>query len=401
VAAACLFGGCAAAGAAKSVSPSAVVVGVVGESGGVNVLHADFRTADGRTPAYPSGMPRPVMIALPHIASFASSRAALERGPLGHLKPGVLYGVAGTRLLVVNAGSGPYDAAQADAVHATGVADALTGTRYGTDPNALVVVVLTNGNELASYHWLAQQSWVDIASTSDYEISTTADPTQCAGAADVRAWTAAGHQLFSSAGNTTDQPEPLVSPNGLPETYVVGGVTAQGKTWTPGQTTETDPFYEFGNVVRPYETGELYSFKAAAPDSPTGTQHFGGTSGATPRTAGWAATLIAHARAALRQTGPVRGALAAGPHRPLRGPLRDGRFTRTELTTLLHEVAMPHSGLPDGAQYAAEGFGALNASAIARAMRILDGTVSQPTRPGDEQADALAHQARAVLLDRC
>ena len=125
-------------------SPAPVVVAVLGEAGGVNVLHQDFRTPDGQTPAYPVGMPRPVMVALPHSGDFTSQREVLEAGPLGHLKPGVLYGVAGTRLLLVNAGTTPYDGVQVNALHATGVADSITGTRTGTDPKALVVLVLSN-----------------------------------------------------------------------------------------------------------------------------------------------------------------------------------------------------------------------------------------------------------------
>jgi len=397
----CLVSGAVAAQGRPAVSTPPVVVAVVGEPGGINVLHQDFRTPDGRTPRYPAGMPRPVMVALPRGGSFSSQWATLRRGPLGHLEPGVLYAVAGTRLLLVNTGASSYDALQSDAVHATGVADAVTGSRYGTDPHALVVVAFTGGLYADSYSWLVQSPWVTLATTSDYEISTTADPTQCAAAAPVRAFTDAGHQLFSSAGNTTDQPEPLFVPNGMPQTYIVGGVTGSGQTWMPGQTNETDPFFEFGNVVRPYETGELFSFPAAAPDSLAGTQHFGGTSGATPRTAGWAARLVAHAREVLHQTKLASGVLASGPVKRARGPLSDGRFTRDELVALLHAVAVPHSGLPDGAQYAAEGYGALDAAAIKHAMQILDGTATAPSRPGDDQADAAAHQVRAAVVSRC
>jgi len=391
----------ATAAPARALSAPPVVVAVVGEVGGINVLHQDFRTPNGKTPVYPRDMPRPVMISLPRAGSFGPDRAALERGALGHLTPGVLYGIAGTRLLVVNAGATPYDAVQTDAVHATGVADAVTGTRYGTAPDALVVVAFTNGGEADVYSWLARASWVDIASTSDYQLSTTSDPTQCRGAADIRAFTTAGHQLFSSAGNTTDQPEPLIAPNGLPETYIVGGVNSAGQTWTPGQTSETDPFYEFGNVVRPYETGELYSFPAAGPDTVSGVQHFGGTSGATPRTAGWAARLIARARALVHQTGRVSGALAAGPRRLARGPLNDGRLTRAELVTLMHDVAVPHSGLPDGPAYALEGYGSLDAAAIEHAESILAGTATEPTRSDDDKADTAAHLARTAVFTRC
>jgi hypothetical protein len=378
-----------------------VVVAVVDEAGGVNVLHQDFRTADGRTPAYPVGMPKPVMVRLDTAAGFTQARAEAKDGPLGHMRPGVLYGVEGTRLLLVNAGSDPYDALQTDALHATGVADSITGTRHGTDPDALVVVVLSNLG--GDYAWLqANRSWVDLASASTYTLETTRSPTQCDGAREVRVFSAAGRQFFSSAGNTTDPQEPFIAPNGLPETYIVGGVDTAGRTWAPGHPEESDPYWAAGNVVRPYETGELYSYPAAAPDSVTGTTHFGGTSGATPRTAGWAARLVAHARRTVRQSGPAAaGALASGPRHTSRGPLADGRFTRTELIALLHAVAVPHSGLPDGPAYAAEGYGALNASAIAKAEAVLDGTQPQPDRAADDQVDAAAHQVREVAFRRC
>jgi hypothetical protein len=386
-------------GPAEGAAP-AVVVAVVDEPGGVNVLHDDFRTRDGKTPAYPPGMPEPVMVSLPH-GSYSAARAAAQDGPLGHMRPGVLYAVAGTRLLLVNAGTSDYDALQTDAEHATGVADSITGTRHGTDPDALVVVVLSNFEGV--YPWLAaNRSWVDLASASSYTLETTGSPTQCGGANDVRRYAAAGRVFFSSAGNTTDPQEPLIAPNGLPETYIVGGVDSAGNTWTPGHPEETDPYWTVGNVVRPYETGELYSYPAAAPDSSGGTVHFGGTSGATPRTAGWAARLVAHARTTVRQSrASAAGTLASGPRQTRSGPLADGRLTRAELVAVLHAVAVPHSGLPDGPAYAAEGYGALGAAPVARAERILDGVEPMPSRRADDAADAGARQARAVAFMRC
>jgi hypothetical protein len=377
------------------------VVAVVGEAGGVNVLHQDFATPDGRNPVYPGDMPTPVVIPRPRSSVFSSARQTLEQGPLGHMRPGVLYAVAGTRLLLINVGTTGYDGIQSDALHATGVADSVTGRKHGRDPDALVVVVLSD-NQDTVYSWLAHNTWVDLASTSDYSIRTTSSPTQCVGAADIRTFTTAGRLLFSSAGNTTDQPEPLVAPNGLPETYLVGGVDAAGNTWKPGHTEESDPYYAAGNVVRPYETGELFSYQAAAPDSFTGLTHFGGTSGATPLTAGWAARLVAHARTVLADPGGRHaGVLAAGPHRPSRGPLADGRLSNAELRDLLHAVAEQHSELPPGVAYAAEGYGALNSHTLALAEGILDGTASAPSRVADDQADAAARQTRTELFARC
>jgi hypothetical protein len=390
------------AGPARQRVTEPVVVAVIGESGGVNVVHHDFRTHDGHNPRYPDDMPTPVMISLPARGSFATQMHTLAAGPLGRMRPGTLYAVAGTRLLLVDVGTTSYDGVQPDALHATGVADSVTGTRVGTDPDALVVVVLSNESR-RSYTWLAAQRWIDLATTSDYSIGVNSDDTlQCYGAAQSRRFAATGRVLFSSAGNTTDQPESLVAPNGLPETYLVGGVDASGNTWLPPHPSESDPFYAAGNVVRPYETGELYSFTAAAPDSLDGWTHFGGTSGATPRTAGWAARLVADARRLLRSpAATTRGALAVGPHPVQRGPLADGRLTRDELIRLLHAVAVPHSALPDGASYALEGYGALNAAAVRHAERVLDGADPTPDRAADDAFDARAHQLRAAYFARC
>lgn len=402
IAVAALLGATTAAADARPTAPvPAVVVAVMGEPGSVNVLHGEFRTFDGRDPRYPAAMPRPVRVELPASGSFEDRLAALKAGPLGRMRPGVLYAVAGTRLLLLNASDQPYDGVGQDRVHATGVADSVVGRSVGTAPDALAVVVLGGGTD-AAYGWLAGQPWVDIASTSDYTVETLPDPSQCIGSAPARAFARSGRVLFSSAGNTTDQPEALVSPNGLPETYLVGGVDATGATWRPGHPEETNPYYAAGNVVRPYETGERFSYQAAAPDSLTGLAHFGGTSGATPLTAGRAASLVRHARQAVAATGgSADGALAAGPRRTARGPLADGRLSRDELVALLHGVATQHSGLPGGAAYAAEGYGALDDAATARAISVLNGTQALGVRPADDAADATARKARQVLFSRC
>jgi hypothetical protein len=390
-----------AAGARPAGSAPPVVVAVMGEPGSVNVLHQEFRTADGRDPAYPPGMPRPQQVSLPAGGSFDDQLAALKAGPLAHLRPGVLYAVRGTRLVLLNVGSTSYDAVGGNAVHATGVVDAVVGNTVGTAPHALAVVVLGGGNDTA-YRWLANQGWVDLATTSDYTVSTTSNPSQCIGSAPVRAFSRSGRILFSSSGNTTDQPEALISPNGLPDTYLVGGVDSTGATWRPGHPEESDPFYVGGNVVRPYETGERFSFQAAAPDSLSALVHFGGTSGATPLTAGWAARLIQHARDVVGATaGTSGGALATGPRHSRRGPLGDGRLSRDELVALMHAVAEQRSGLPGGVAYAAEGYGALNVAAIGRAEQILNGRQILPTRAADDSADAATRQLRQAVFSRC
>jgi hypothetical protein len=395
------------ASSAPRVAPA--VVAILGEPDPLNVLHSDFRTRDGRDAVLPAGMPKPVRVVLPRSGDFDARVEAVAAGPLGHLKPRTLYYVAGTRLLVYSApnaaGSIQTDAVSGDRLHATGVVDAAIGRRHGTAPDALAVFVLGGG--AAPWDWVASQAWIDIASTSDYgppQLALSGDSDTkvrlCEGAAAVRSMVAAGRVVMSSSGNTTDPPEALMSPNGLPEVFQVGGVDATGRTYLPPHPAESDPWYAAGTVVRPYEVGELYSFMAAGPDSFDGTAHFGGTSGATPRVAGWAARLVEEARR-ITGGGPVRGALAAG-RRVSRGPLADGRLTGGELTDLLRHVAMPAEPASPG-RYFVEGYGAVNARAVAAARAVLRGSKVAPARPDEDTAAASTRQARAALFNdaRC
>jgi hypothetical protein len=218
----------------------------------------------------------------------------------------------------------------------------------------------------------------------------------CVGGDAITDMTSNGRLVFSSSGNTTDASEELSSPNGLPDVYLVGGVDADGKSWRPGHMEESDEFYRYGNVMRPYETGERFSYESAASNSYDGTAHFGGTSGATPLTAGWAARLIGEARALLDAPGGERGVLAralAGAVLPARGPLSDGVFTRDELIALMHHTAIP-AEQPSAARYFIEGFGAFTPVSFARATEILRGSAEEPARPDEDAADAEVRQLR-------
>lgn len=375
----------APAGAAPPRVPARPVttIAIVGDAA-INPLHVEFRTRDGRDPAYPAGMPKPVRVTLPK-GSFADAMATLAAGPLGNPKAGTLYAVAGTRLLVyATPGSGSLVAPGDGRLHGTGTAASAAGSRTGTSPDSLVVFVPRT--TAAAYGWLAAQRWVDVASTSVYSIPTTE---QCQGAAEARAMHQRGGLLFSSSGNTYDYVEPFSVPNGLPEVFQVGGVDAAGRTWLPPHPGEESPFFAAGSVVRPYETGARYSFRAASGDSRDGTQPFGGTSGATPTVAGYAAELIAEARRLLRSPGGRR-----------RGPLADGRFTRDELVALLHATATPFEA-PGTHRYALEGYGATGATSHALALKVLRGQATAPARAAEDAEHARAESLRAAHTARC
>ncbi|MFN2540055.1 MAG: S8 family serine peptidase [Mycobacteriales bacterium] len=388
-------------------SPTAVIA-FVDESPGINLLHHDFATADGRDVVLPAGMPAHTVVSLPRTGSFAQRLAQLAAGPLGHLRPGVPVYVRGTRLIVVTAPGSTVpvtDVLAGDRLHATGVVDSAIGRRYGTAPAAIGLLVL--GSAPSAYEWVASQPWVDLVSTSGYDLpqlqaSSGAGPTAqlCVAAAAVHAITASGRVVFSSAGNTTDTAEQVSVPNGLPDVYQVGGVDRSGATYLPPNADEGDPFYAAGTTQRPYDTGELYSFPAASPDAFDGSVHFGGTSGATPRTAGWAADLLIEARRLLRATPnrttrvglAVRGRTGSRlPH----GPLADGAFNGRELVDVLLHVAQPAAPATP-ARYFVEGYGALGSAPVSLGRRVLGGTTALPTRADEDSAYALVHRARAA-----
>ncbi len=385
----------ASAGAEPAPKRPVTTIAIVGDAG-VNPLHDEFRTVDGRDPAYPPGMPKPVRIALPRTPDAEAALAELREGPLGDPKPGTLYAVAGTRLLIYAPPGEP--GVLEDRAHGTGTASSAGGRTIGSSPESLIVVV--PGTRDSSYDWLARQRWIDVASTSVYAIRTTE---QCAGAAGARALHADGGLLFSSSGNAYDYYEALSIPNGLPEVYQVGGVDRTGRTWLLPRPEENEPLFALGNVVRPYETGARYSFPAASPDGRTGTQPFGGTSGATPTVAGYAAELVAEARRLLKATGPrTATALAVrrpGTALPRRGPLADGDFTRDELVALLHNSAMPAETAPR--RYLLEGFGATDKRSHQLALAVLRGQTASPDRDADREVHVQAERLREQLTSRC
>jgi hypothetical protein len=404
----CLTGPTAAssahAAAPATTGRPTTIIAIVGDSA-INPLHVEFRTHDGRDPAYPRWMPKPIRIPQPHARTFAAAITELESGPLGHPQPGALYALAGTRLLIyatpgisnlIDDGKDPQGDVRA---HGTGTAAAAVGLKTGTSPDSLIVFVPSAGEP--AYGWIAKQRWIDVASTSAYDIPTTG---QCDGDAGARALYRDGGLLFSSAGNTADYYEPLSAPNGLPEVFQVGGVDSTGRTWLPGHTDAGSPFFTAGSVVRPYEVGARYSFNSAGPDSYSGQQLFGGTSGATPTVAGYAADLIAEARRLLGSTGPrtdtALATLSPGRRAPRTGLLSDGRLTRDELVSLLHHTAIPHE-TPSSGRYDLEGYGAATQESLRLGLRVLQGQTHEPSRPDEDRANQQAEALRGQLTSRC
>lgn len=375
--------------------PSSIIAII--EGGGVNVLHSDFRLPPGKRLSLPPGMPKPQWVSLPSTGSFEARLEAAQRGPLGNLEPGKLYWIRGTRIGVFIPKGSHVASVLEDRGHATGSVSAAIGLKHGTNPDALAIVLPDKSPQ--AWKWLARQTWIDLVSTSYYTMFDSGAGTRatCPEHRYIKKIADSGRVVFTSSGNV-EQVGMGHTPSGSPYSYQVGGTDSNGRTYIPGiggaegSTTPT----------RPYETGDRFDFPAADADSLHGSMDFGGTSGATPSTAGRAAEVLAFARQLLQSTstGVRDGALAATrtAHRlPRTGPLADGRLEAGELTDLLHHVAIP-SEPETPARYLVEGYGALNKPAIEMAKRVLSGDATEPARPQEDAMHESVEQARGALF---
>lgn len=297
---------------------------------------------------------------------------------------------------VVDGSTGRYDLL-ADRYHGTGVVGALAGNRTGTNPNVRVVFVA--GNSKASWDWVAKQSWIDLVTTSNISVVDGSAPAQatCGPGQAVRELTAAGKLVFTSAGNA-EQYGLIGSPNAMPEVYRVGGVDTAGAPWLGVHPEQADPNLALGQVTHPYDSGDLYAFATASSESTSGSMTFGGTSGATPRTVGRAAEVVAAARRTLGQQGRARaGALASGPRVPARGPLRDGVLSAVEVADLLRSTAVPATP-PQPARYLIEGYGALSSTTTRQAIAQMLGQQPRQDRSDDDRAHQVTVTARQAMF---
>lgn len=376
---------------ASAPTPSPGVIAII-ESNGVNVLHKDFALAPGQQLRLPPGIPKPEWLSLPQSGTFEERLAEATAGPLGNLEDDRLYWIKGTRLGIYMPEGTAVTSIFDNRFHATGTTSAAIGREHGTNPQALAVIVPDAST--SGWQWLTDQAWIDAISTSYYTLFSggSSGAETCPAVPYMRKIADQGRLIFSAAGNV-EQTGIASAPAGAAYTYQVGGTDDDGRTYIPGPDNQGPAV----TPTRPYETGDRFEFPSADENSLDGSMAFGGTSGATPSTAGRAVELLQHARSILGSTwtGVRDGALAIarrGAAVPTKGPLADGRLERDEFHDLLHHVAIP-SEPASPLRYMVEGFGALNPDAIAVAKRVLAGQAEVPDR---SQEDAMHDAIEAV-----
>ncbi|HVF04207.1 MAG TPA: S8/S53 family peptidase [Frankiaceae bacterium] len=380
--------------------PPAVVVATFDT--GTNPFHPCFRRPGlthpkQQTPRYPAAS-RPLPLALrgTYAASLAASRRALEA-----IKPETLYHVPGTNLSFYGGPRADTEFVD-DYPHGAQASSQIACPGYGLAPDAHLVVVNwyddigSRGKLLA---WAVAQPWIDVVHLNVQDIPTGLPDT------DVAHAVASGKLVVIAAGNGVlgqgaNYPMELSSYN-APRGSLIAGAN------------DNDGYTVFSNLD-PHVVMDGVGTRAAAPAG-FGTVSFAGTSSSSPRTAGYAARLIADVRAMYGHTGTGLVTIPSGRRRPKAGPLADGKLTAAELHEVIRKTADPNphpsafdgtSGWPVGgvplvqpmplpfAFYPKMGYGEVSEHTVAPALAVLSGVAPMPVRPAEDSFYAASESLR-------
>jgi hypothetical protein len=402
--------GDAACSAAAFASTPFTVIGFV--DSGINPYHTDFRAPEAvhHPSTYLEGFPADAQVIelsfdIADTQGYAAARAA-DDARWQQLQPNRLYWFKGTRIIggySTRAGGTsstfPERRILDDQGHGTGVASTAAGQRYGSNPEALIVMV--EGLGAASLDWLAAQSWVDVNSNSWGNIGNLPLGSQ----ASTRAATRRGQTVAFAAGNGAgNQNSHQVFPVGpvadpceckFPDSNPSFTSPYGGPSWilTVGAISPINGQAHWWHSI-PVDVSSFGSkWRVASPFTVDDSRDFGGTSNATPVTAGVLSSYLLEARRVLGDTtggqrpDQVIAAAPAGasPDLPASGPLADGVLTRAEVEELVQKTAFPVEANPEqltwdyavrpttSAYYVYQGYGVVDRDAKARGMAILAG----------------------------
>ena len=309
----------------------------------------------------------------------------------------------------------------------------------GAEPD--IHLVMVQGFNTEALEWVAEQDWIDIASISAGLSFTpiapgVANAGEAAGLSDaIPVYNRLSHvkPFFASTGNGVGNagalgfPSWLRGASGTPDVLSVGANNnGQMSHWH-----NQDPYISADGCANP----------AADPGSADEiTNSGGGTSSATPFSAGGGAKLLLEARRLLNDTtlGPRvdeslaeegwssgRAAdativLAKGePGLVADGPLADGVLTLTEFKQAIYLTALATptddesdgdacdvsaggfpagENLPAPARFPIHGYGEVNHASIDAAIAVIRGEAPMPERPDDDQQYMLARERKMVVV---
>ncbi|MFP5220404.1 MAG: S8 family serine peptidase [Actinomycetes bacterium] len=338
---------------------------------------------------------------------YAAAREADDATWQG-VKSNRLHWIPGTRIIGglslraggTGLGSWPERPLLDDNGHGTGVASVAAGRWYGSNPDALIVMV--EGLGFAGVEWAAAQPWIDVVSNSwGPGLPGRVDIPDRAATDATKAAVEAGKSILFSSGNgmrnTNSSTVPFPAGTDpcrckIPTHNLTPTANGSGPSWhlTVGAVSPVNgqPHWWHGVPVDVASFGSKWRAAAADGVQLADNRDFGGTSCATPITAGVLSAVVQRAREALGDVTEGQepdGVVAAGPARGGDGPLADGALTRTEAERLLVTSAQPHEASPEeltwdyavepttDAYWVQQGYGVVDAGAKERALETLLG----------------------------
>jgi hypothetical protein len=426
--------------AAPPEARPSVVIAVIDT--GMNLYHGEYLRPAGAVE--PAGIPAraPVQLTL-GAESFDDAREA-DEAALMAMERETLYTFPGTKVLagisfqdraddwpLILDRPGVYTHGTMTTSRAVGNTVAIGGAE------ADIWLVIVQGFSADSVRWAAQQPWIDLisisAGISPYSIVPGAP--NALDSEGIPAYNAASHAkpFFASTGNGLGNagvagfPAATRGSSGVPDAVSVGA-------------NDNDRMSQWHNQG-PYISADGCANPAAQPDSLDAIDNTGGgTSSATPFSAGGGALLLLQARQLLRDTavgpraGPAGSAAGADAWSSGRvedatvvlaqgaaglvakGPLADGVFTLLEFKDVLYHTALvtatedpsdgdaceqvgtsptPADAVPEDQRFAVQGYGEVNHASIAAAVAVLLGQADLPERPADDESYA---QQRGIKM---
>ena len=420
---------------------------------GINPYHQDFRAPEftHHPSSYIEGYPQDteslnLSLDVADSAGYAAAREADDETWQG-VEGRKLYWFPGTRIIggysqtAGGAGAYPERKILDENGHGTGVASVAAGQFFGSNPNALVVMVEGLGE--ASLAWAAAQPWIDIVSNSWGAIANLPTGSTVA----TKAATQRGQTIAFAAGNGATNTNssclmtvPCVPVVGRPAAVPGVGVPAEDpcKCKTPDSNPSITTQYGASWILNvgaispingqahwwhsiPVDVSSFGSkWRAAAYDGVTlqDNRDFGGTSCATPITAGVLSTFIERARTEFGDTvagqkaGQAVAVASAGATLPAAGPLADGKLTRLEAEAIVQKTAFPVEADPEkltwdyavrpttSTYYVYQGYGVVNQASKALGTKVLMGEEPLPVRTEVDQWLTVVDAARDALWNR-
>ncbi|HVL91229.1 MAG TPA: S8/S53 family peptidase, partial [Actinomycetota bacterium] len=425
----------------KSASPLAtalkrkshVVIALVDT--GINPYHSDFRRPElvVHPSQYIEGFPKTAPALGLRLGSkdYVAARNA-DDGPVwSKVKERSLYWIPGTNVIGAYAHRDYYSTLPVlgsaaipgvnnmprpiidDAGHGTGVASVSAGAKYGSNPEALIVVVEGFGTE--AVEWASKQPWIDFISGSygDPAAVPYGDAAPRIGAANTPAEDV-NDEVGEIDSREYEHTGPFVLRDGRTACFSAGNGLSRtglaydrysslrptsGPSWiiTVGAASPRND-QNYGWHSWPVDVSSYgMHWPAATHTSTDGTWDFSGTSSATPVTCGVFSKALLEARKAMGDTREgihvTRGTRVPAAGKRGRGLLADGVLTRAELHEAVLKTALPGafdpvtfsyepiSTIPDTpVAYTQQGYGVANKASARRAVDVILGRAAMPDR---------------------